>query len=147
LAQGATALDFAYDLHSDIGDHCIGAKVNHKLVPLSEKLKSGDQVEILTSKSQIPKLEWLSIVTTAKARTKVEYALRKLKRDIAKQGEEMLYKSAEGSTIEITQPILDKMMDYYQKTNKEDLFYAIGNQEIALPQKIEKTADPKKAKP
>ena len=113
LAQGATALDFAYDLHSDIGDHCIGAKVNHKLVPLSEKLKSGDQVEILTSKSQIPKLEWLSIVTTAKARTKVEYALRKLKRDIAKQGEEMLYKSTEGSTIEITQPILDKMMDYY----------------------------------
>ena len=140
LAQGATALDFAYDLHSDIGDHCIGAKVNHKLVPLSEKLKSGDQVEILTSKSQIPKLEWLSIVTTAKARTKVEYALRKLKRDIAKQGEEMLYKSTEGSTIEITQPILDKMMDYYQKTNKEDLFYAIGNQEISENEPI----DPKK---
>lgn len=147
LAQGATALDFAYDLHSDIGDHCIGAKVNHKLVPLSEKLKSGDQVEILTSKSQIPKLEWLSIVTTAKARTKVEYALRKLKRDIAKQGEEMLYKSTEGSTIEITQPILDKMMDYYQKTNKEDLFYAIGNQEIALPQKIEKLLTLKRQNP
>lgn len=147
LAQGATALDFAYDLHSNIGDHCIGAKVNHKLVPLSEKLKSGDQVEILTSKSQMPKLEWLGIVTTAKARTKVEYALRKLKRDIAKQGEEMLYKSTEGSSIEITQPILDKMMDYYQKTTKEDLFYAIGNQEIALPQKIEKLLTLKKQNP
>ena len=147
LAQGATALDFAYDLHSGIGDHCIGAKVNHKLVPLTEKLNSGDQVEILTSKSQQPKAEWLGFVTTAKARTKIEYALRRLRREIAKQGEELLNKSIEGTEIEITPVVIDRMMDYYQKINKEDLFYAIGNHDIALPQKIEKLLTLKKQNP
>lgn len=144
LAQGATALDFAYDLHSDIGDHCIGAKVNHKLVPLSEKLNSGDQVEILTSRSQVPKYEWLSLVTTAKARTKIEYALRKYKREIAKQGEELLLKTLEGTTVELTPAIIDQMLDYYQKQTKEDLYYAIGNNDISLPQKIEKLLTLKK---
>lgn len=147
LAQGATALDFAYDLHSDIGDHCIGAKVNHKLVPLSEKLNSGDQVEILTSKSQQPKPEWLTLVTTAKARTKIEYALRKHRRELAKQGEELLNKAVEGTSIEITPAIIDKMLDYYQRVNKEDLYYAIGNNEISLPQKIEKLLTLKKQNP
>jgi GTP pyrophosphokinase len=144
LAQGATALDFAYDLHSDIGDHCIGAKVNHKLVPLSEKLNSGDQVEILTSKSQIPKYEWLSLVTTAKAHTKIEYALRKHKREVAKQGEELLLKTLEGTTVELTPAIIDQMLGYYQKQTKEDLYYAIGNNDISLPQKIEKLLTLKK---
>ncbi|NDV78994.1 bifunctional (p)ppGpp synthetase/guanosine-3',5'-bis(diphosphate) 3'-pyrophosphohydrolase [Dysgonomonas sp. 511] len=138
LAQGATALDFAYDLHSDIGDHCIGAKVNHKLVPLSEKLNSGDQVEILTSKSQYPKAEWLSLVTTAKARTKIEYALRKRKREVAKQGEELLTKGFMEATIDLTPEVLQQMMVYYQKDTKEDLFYAIGNHDIILPPKLEK---------
>lgn len=138
LAQGATALDFAYELHSDIGDHCIGAKVNHKLVPLSQKLNSGDQVEVLTSKSQQPKSEWLSLVTTAKARTKIEYALRKIRRELAKQGEELLRESMAGSPIELTPAILDKIQDYYKMNNREDLFYAIGNHDIDLPQKIEK---------
>lgn len=138
LAQGATALDFAYDLHSDIGDHCIGAKVNHKLVPLSQKLNSGDQVEILTSKSQSPKKEWLSLVTTAKARTKIEYTLRKHRRTMVKKGEEMLLKSIEGSSVELTPAMIDSMLDYYKRDNKEDLFYAIGNNDIGLPQKIEK---------
>ncbi|NDV94996.1 bifunctional (p)ppGpp synthetase/guanosine-3',5'-bis(diphosphate) 3'-pyrophosphohydrolase [Dysgonomonas sp. 521] len=147
LAQGATALDFAYDLHSRIGDHCIGAKVNHKLVPLSEKLNSGDQVEILTSKSQLPKSEWLGIVTTAKARTKIEYALRRLRREMAKTGEEMLNKSIEGTNIEITPAIIDRMLDYYQKVSKEELFCAIGNNEITLPQKIEKILTLKKQNP
>lgn len=138
LAQGATALDFAYDLHSNIGDHCIGAKVNHKLVPLSEKLNSGDQVEILTSKTQQPKPEWLGLVTTAKARTKIEYALRKIKREVAKRGEELLMTILDTAGIELTPTILDRMLDYYKKVNKEDLFYAIGNHDISLPQKIEK---------
>lgn len=147
LAQGATALDLAYDLHSDIGDHCIGAKVNHKLVPLSQKLNSGDQVEILTSKSQLPKVEWLNIVTTAKARTKIEYALRKQRREISKQGEKLLLNSLQEASIELTPTILDKMLDYYQRTNKEDLFYAIGNHEIAIPQKVEKLLTLKKQNP
>lgn len=144
LAQGATALDFAYDLHSNIGDRCIGAKVNHKLVPMSEKLNSGDQVEILTSKTQTPKPDWIGLVTTAKARTKIEYALRKLKRGMAKQGEESLYKGFQEAGIELTPAILDKMMDYYQKENKEELFYAIGNKDITLPQKMEKLLTLKK---
>lgn len=147
LAQGATALDFAYDLHSDIGDHCIGAKVNHKLVPLSEKLNSGDQVEILTSKSQMPKPDWLGVVTTAKARTKIEYALRKQRREMVKQGEEVLEKNFKDAGIEVTSTVLDRMMDYYQKANKEDLLYAIGSKEIALPQKIEKLLTLKKQNP
>jgi len=147
LAQGATALDFAYDLHSSIGDHCIGAKVNHKLVPLSEKLNSGDQVEILTSKSQTPKPEWLSLVTMAKARTKIEYALRRNKRDVAKQGEEFLTNSFKEVSLELTPAIIDRMMDYYQKATKEDLFYAIGNREIALPQKLEKLLTLKRQNP
>jgi len=147
LAQGATALDFAYDLHSDIGDHCIGAKVNHKLVPLSEKLNSGDQVEVLTSKTQQPKPEWLNLVTTAKARTKIEYALRKIRREIAKRGEEILKKGFSDAAIELTPAILDKMMDYYQKVNKEDLYYSIGNNDIAIPQRIEKLISLKKQNP
>ncbi len=138
LAQGATALDFAYDLHSDIGDRCIGAKVNHRLVPLSEKLNSGDQVEILTSKKQTPKPEWLNLVTTAKARTKIEYALRKYRREIVKKGEELLSKALKDASIELTPSMIDRMTDYYQKANKEDLFFAIGNEDILLPQKIEK---------
>lgn len=144
LAQGATALDFAYDLHSDIGDHCIGAKVNHKLVPLSQKLASGDQVEVLTSKSQVPKSDWLSLVTTAKARTRIEYALRKQRREIAKKGEKMLAKSLEGTSLELTTTMIDRMLDYYKKVNKEDLFYAIGNHDINLPQKIQKILSKKK---
>ncbi|MDH6308210.1 guanosine-3',5'-bis(diphosphate) 3'-pyrophosphohydrolase [Dysgonomonas sp. PFB1-18] len=138
LAQGATALDFAYDLHSDIGDHCIGAKVNHKLVPLSEKLNSGDQVEILTSKTQHPKPEWLGLITTAKARTKIEYALRKSRREMVKKGEEILTNTFKDASMELTPVAIDRMMDYYQKVNKEDLFYAIGNNDIALPQRLEK---------
>ena len=72
LPQGATALDFAYALHSDIGNKCIGAKVNHRLVPLSHQLASGDQVEILTSRSQNPQPEWLNFVTTARARARID---------------------------------------------------------------------------
>ncbi len=136
LPQGATALDFAYDLHSRIGDHCIGAKVNHKLVPLSQKLLSGDQVEILTSKLQMPKSEWLTIVTTGKARSKIEYALRKFRRDQIKEGESILQKIMSDASLEMTPTIMNKMLDYYKKHNKEDLLYAIGSHEIDLPQRI-----------
>lgn len=138
LPQGATAIDFAYELHSDIGDRCIGAKVNHKLVPLSYKLKSGDQVEILTSKSQQPIADWLNYVTTAKGRSKIEYALRKQRREIIKSGEEQLNKVFADSSISFTPQILSQILDYYKINTKEDLFYAIGNHDIDLPQKIEK---------
>lgn len=138
LAQGATALDLAYDLHSDIGDHCIGAKVNHNLVPLSQKLNSGDQVEILTSKTQQPQNDWLNIVTTAKAKTKVENALRKIRKEVSKHGEEAFNQMMADMSIEITQPLLDKFLDYYKIKKKEDFFYGIGNKDIELPQKMNK---------
>lgn len=144
LAQGSTALDFAYELHSDIGDRCIGAKVNHRLVPLSQELKSGDQVEILTSKSQQPRKEWLSLVTTAKARTKIEYALRKQRREVAKLGEVLLKDFLGTSFIEPTPDVIDKILNYYNLNNKEELFYLIGEHEIELPQKAEKILSMKK---
>jgi len=138
MVQGATALDFAYDLHSDIGDHAIGAKINHKLVPLTKKLNSGDQIEIITSKTQFPQSEWLDFVSTARARTKIEYALRKKRKEIIKLGEKQLNDVFEQSQVELTTTIIDRMMDYYKKSKKEDLFYAIGAKEIDLPSKAEK---------
>lgn len=134
LAHGATALDFAYDLHSDIGDHCIGAKVNHKLVPLSFTLTSGDQVEILTSKTQEPQKEWLSYITTAKAKAKLESALKRRKREIAKNGEDMLKVLL--SVDEIPINTLDKILDYYKITKKEDLFISIAERNISLPSNL-----------
>ncbi|NDW10525.1 bifunctional (p)ppGpp synthetase/guanosine-3',5'-bis(diphosphate) 3'-pyrophosphohydrolase [Dysgonomonas sp. 520] len=144
LPQGATALDFAYDLHTNIGDHCIGAKVNHNLVPFSKKLNSGDQVEILTSKKQTPQPEWLNIVTTAKAKTKLEYALRKQRKDTSKTGEEKLNEVLKDANIELSVPVLDKLLDRFKMTKKEDLFYAIGTGDIILPPKVGKLLSIKK---
>ncbi|MDU1904863.1 MAG: RelA/SpoT family protein [Dysgonomonas sp.] len=141
MAQGATALDFAYELHTNIGDRCIGAKVNHKLVPLSYKLNSGDQVEILTSKTQIPQPEWLGFITTAKARTKLESALKKQKKEIARQGEALLKETL--GEEELTTPTIDRLLDYYKIAKKEDLFFAIGNKTIVLPEKLQKLFDEK----
>ena len=133
LPQGATALDFAYILHTDIGDNCLGAKINHKLVPLSQKLNSGDQVEILTSTSQKPQPEWLNFVTTAKARTRIEAALRREKRKIGKEGKLKLDKLfVEERNMD--RSMLDRILHYYDIDKKEDLLYRIGNGDIELPQ-------------
>ena len=132
LPQGATALDFAYILHTDIGDTCLGAKVNHRLVPLSQKLNSGDQVEILTSVSQKPHPEWLNYVTTAKARTRIEAALRRERRLIGKLGKVKLEELFDKAPIE--RQMLDRILHYYDIDKKEDLYYLIGNNELELPQ-------------
>lgn len=136
MPLNSTALDFAYELHSNIGDHCIGAKVNHELVPLSYKLNSGDQVEVLTSKTQVPQYEWLGFITTTKAKTKLDAALKKLKKEGAKTGEVMLKELL--AVDEIPIPFIDKLLDYYKIERKEDLLFAIGNKAIALPEKPEK---------
>ena len=86
LPKGATALDFAYDIHTEIGNTCIGAKVNHKLVPMSHKLTSGDQVEILTSDKQKPQREWLDFVVTAKARTHINATFKKYRKEQIRTG-------------------------------------------------------------
>src|SRR5688572_4269146 len=90
LPVGATALDFAFDIHTKVGENCIGAKVNHKLVPLSYQLKSGDQVEVITSSKQAPKEDWLGFVVTAKAKSKIKSALKEAKKKIAEDGREIL---------------------------------------------------------
>ncbi len=138
MPQHATALDFAYELHSNIGNQCIGAKVNHRLVPLSHRLSSGDQVEILTSRSQYPKEEWLNFITTAKARTKIEVALRKRKRARAKEGERILTDFLAKEDIEFSIQIADKFMAYFGFSKKEDLFYAIAENNIELPENPKK---------
>lgn len=144
LPQGATALDFAYELHSNIGDRCIGAKVNHKLVPLSHKLKSGDQVEILTSRTQQPSPEWLEYITTAKSRTRIEASLRKVRREYIKKGEEEFFTQFDQTGQELTPSILSRILDFYQLNKKEDLFYAIANKDVELPDKPEKLLKLKK---
>ncbi|MDR1517480.1 MAG: RelA/SpoT family protein [Dysgonamonadaceae bacterium] len=132
LPQGATALDFAYSLHTRIGDHCLGAKVNHALVPLSQKLNSGDQVEILTAQSQRPQSEWLGFVTTAKAKTKIEAALRREKRLVAEKGRKNLEAMFGGEKIDNT--TYNKILHYYKFEKKDDLYFLLGKGDIALPE-------------
>ncbi len=146
MPQGATALDFAYSIHTRLGDHCLGAKVNHTLVPLSEKLKSGDQVEVITSQSQIPQPEWLNYVTTAKARTKIEAALRRQRRRTGEAGRKILEELFHNEPIDNT--LYNKLLNHYKVEKRDDLHFKIGNGEIILPDSIGKllsndTAPPK----
>ncbi|MDR1097828.1 MAG: RelA/SpoT family protein, partial [Tannerella sp.] len=138
LPKGATALDFAYNLHTDIGDTCIGAKVNHHLVPLSHKLESGDQVEVLTSKSQYPTVEWLNFVTTAKARTKIEAVLKRERKERAKAGEEKVKEAFQKASLEPTQSFLDKLATYFGFPRREDFYYAIEKGDVTIPDNIRK---------
>jgi GTP pyrophosphokinase len=136
LPQHATALDFAYEIHTNVGDRCIGAKVNHKLVPLSHKLLSGDQVEILTSRSQQPQAEWLQFVTTAKAKTKIEATLKKQRKAKIKEGEDLLTDLLQKADIEATIPVLDKFCAYFGYSRKEDLFYTLAERKLNLPENL-----------
>lgn len=138
LPQGATALDFAYALHTDIGNHCIGAKVNHRLVPLSHPLKSGDQVEILTSRSQIPQPEWLNFVTTARARSKIDAVLKKARKEAAKAGEEKVLAAFRKAELEIVTSNLDKVSMYFGFPKREEFYYAVEKADVILPENIKK---------
>ena len=131
LPQGSTALDFAYTIHTRIGDHCLGAKVNHTLVPLSQKLRSGDQIEILTSQSVQPQAEWLNFVSTAKARTKIEASLRRQRRRVVEKGRKMLDELFGDQPIDNT--TFNKVLHKFKAENKEDLYYLIGSNEVTLP--------------
>lgn len=138
LPQGATALDFAYSLHSDLGDRCIGAKVNHKLVPLSYVLVSGDQVEVLSSKSQQPSEEWLRYVTTAKAKSKIDAFLRRQRRELINLGEERVVSVIRTSETMISAELLDKIASYFGFLNRESFFYAVGKGSVVLPENFKK---------
>ncbi len=138
LPQGATALDFAYALHSDVGNKCIGAKVNHKLVPLSYKLSSGDQVEVLTSRSQTPHPEWLNFVTTARAHAKITAVIRKMRKEQAKSGEEKVLEAFEKANEEPTTQNQDKLAMFFGFSRREDFYCAVEKGEVTLPENIHK---------
>jgi GTP pyrophosphokinase len=135
MPANCTALDYAFQIHTFLGSHCIGAKVNHKLVPLSHKLKSGDQVEIITNTSQHVQPAWINFVTTAKARTKVQTLLRKQNRELAKKGEDMLQAWLEQNGLTITTSNLDKLTELHQTKHHDQLFISIAKGDIVLEQK------------
>lgn len=126
LPQGASTLDFAFEIHTQVGSKCIGAKVNNKLVPISHKLSNGDQVEILTSEKQSPKDEWLQFVVTGKAIARIRNALKEEKRVIAEQGKEMLRKRFQKEKIEFTEDNINKVVNYLKVQSVLDLCYAIA---------------------
>lgn len=132
LPAGATVLDLAFNLHSEIGMHCIAGKVNHKLVPLQTELKSGDQVEVLTSKNQVALPEWEQFMATAKARTRLRKGLRALRQPVIVKGAEILDKWLSDNSIPDTNKVITKMQGIFHVTNRDDLCYALGADEIVL---------------
>ena len=132
MPQNCTALDFAFSIHTFLGSHCIGAKVNHKLVPLSHKLQSGDQVEILTSKSQHVQPSWINFATTAKAKAKIQAILKREQRGMQQAGEEMLREFFSREGVEYTPENIRKICNLHTLKTQEELFAAIGFKTIIL---------------
>ncbi|MBR5277236.1 MAG: bifunctional (p)ppGpp synthetase/guanosine-3',5'-bis(diphosphate) 3'-pyrophosphohydrolase [Bacteroidaceae bacterium] len=132
MPQNCTALDLAYSIHTFLGNHCIGAKVNHKLVPMNHVLQSGDQVEILTSNSQHVQANWLTFATTAKARAKIQAALKREQRKIQKEGEEKLNAFLEKEQLANYANNIEKLWVHHNLADKEALLTAIGNGTIVL---------------
>lgn len=160
LPDGSTVLDFAYDIHTSLGDMCSGAKVNSKVVPIRHILQNGDKVEIITSKNQRPKLDWLNFVTSAKAKSKIKRAINEIKFQEAELGKEMLRRKLRNRKIEFTDVIIDKLIKKYKLKSSIDLYYLIAVEKIDLSdikktivadfsepaQLIEKVAEPEEVK-
>ena len=132
LPVGATVLDVAFSLHSEIGTHCIAGKVNHKLVPLSQKLQSGDQVEVLTSNSQQPQPEWINFLATAKGKTRLRAALRRDRRAVIERGEKEFADFLQQNGLEPDNVAITKVLSMEHLQHRDDLFFMIGCNEIAL---------------
>ncbi len=132
LPVGATALDFAFGVHTAVGSKCIGAKVNHKLVPISYKLRSGDQIEIITSAKQKPNSEWLKFVVTSKAKTKIKDTLKEEKRTIAEEGKYIIQRKLEGINAVMNQANLEELASFYKLNSSLDLLYEIAIKKIDL---------------
>ncbi len=136
LPKNASVLDVAFSLHSELGKHCIAGKVNHKLVPLSQKLESGDQVEVLTSMSQVPKPEWMNFMATAKGKTRLRNALRKIRKEISNEGELKLAAFLKEKQLKLTNEVLTKILGSQKLNNREELCYKIGNGEITASDEL-----------
>jgi len=127
LPKGATALDFAFSIHTEIGMKCRGVKVNGKLVPISKVLNSGDQVEIITSINQTPKLSWLDFVITARAKSKIKNALKQEQKIIGDEGKELLTRKLRHLKITLSETIINELVTYFKLKTSLDLFYRVGN--------------------
>lgn len=132
LPKGATALDFAFDIHTHLGAHCIGAKVNHRLVPLSHKINSGDQVEVITSSKQHPSEDWLQFLVTAKAKSSVKNYLKEDKRKTAEDGRVLLKRKLESMNTSPSQHNVNELVNYFKKSSVLDLYYGIAVGSIDL---------------
>jgi len=135
LPKNATTLDFAFSVHTQVGANCLGAKVNGKLVPLNHKLKSGDQVEIITSKNQKPKADWLDFVITARAKSKIKSALNEDIKKVAAEGREILNRKLRHLKVTLNDDIVNKLVNHFNLKTSQDLFYkiaigALDNKEI-----------------
>ncbi len=132
MPAGCSVLDFAFSIHTILGTHCIGAKVNHTLVPINHVLRSGDQVEILSGKESNVSTEWLGFITTAKAKAKVEAILRKQKRDKQKVGETLLNQFLQEADLKNNSLNIDRLCEAHQQSSRDELFAAIGDGRIQL---------------
>jgi GTP pyrophosphokinase len=130
LPFGATTLDFAFDIHTEVGANCIGAKVNQKLVPLNYKLKNGDQVEILTSKKQKPSEDWLKVVVSSKARSKIKDLLKEERKSFATEGKEIVKRKLKQMKLPFSQEVVDQLMAFFDMKTPTDLYYMIGKGKI-----------------
>ena len=135
MPTGCTALDFAFTIHTFLGSHCIGAKVNNKLVPLSHKLQSGDQVEILTSKSQHVQPSWINFVSTAKAKAKIQAILRRINRDQQKLGEGLFAEFCKKNNIDNVLAAADQLAEFHESRSRDDFYQSLADKTILLGEK------------
>lgn len=130
LPNGSTALDFAFDVHSEVGAGCIGAKINHKLVPINTKLKNGDQVEILTSSKQKPKEDWLRFVVSSKAKSSIKDFLKEEKKKAAFEGKEIVIRKLKQIKLTLNNETINRLVAYFGSKSPLDFFYAVGTEKI-----------------
>jgi GTP diphosphokinase / guanosine-3',5'-bis(diphosphate) 3'-diphosphatase len=126
LPYGATALDFAFEIHTQVGSKCIGAKVNNKLVPINYVLKNGDQIEILTSQKQKPHEDWLRFVVSSKAKARIKEELKEDKKKSAEEGKEIIFRKVRQLKEEPNQQMLEQMRDYFRAPTHFDLYFRVG---------------------
>lgn len=131
LPKGSTPIDFAFAVHTEVGMRCRGAKVNGRLVPLSKELNSGDQVEIITSANQKPKLQWLDFAVTSRARTKIKNALKEEEKQVADEGKELLQRKLRSLKVNFNEKTVNDLVNYFKLKTSLDLFIRVGNGSIS----------------
>jgi len=132
IPKGATALDFAFEIHTDIGAKCIGAKVNQKLVPINHVLKNGDQIEILTSSKQKPNEDWLRFVISPKAKAKIKDLLKEDRRKVAEEGKEVLIRKMRQMKIDVNGQVYEQLRDFFNVSSQLELLFKIGKGIITI---------------